>query len=148
MNLLRRYKLPPCITINQDTYDRWLTRKARSVKQRGREQDSVDYGGLSIYKNAIHDAVCKSNGKDFFTGEQLDWSLLSKWNNGEAKEGKSEYLRKFSFLPTVDHYDGRTKLNFVICSSKVNDAKNHMSHDEFLELCRKVIKHDEQKKTV
>jgi len=133
------YQLPSTIPVKPDTYKRWLDRKAKSIKRRNAKKDNINHGGLKFYKDAIHKAVCSSNGKDFYTGEQLNWPLLSRFNNTEAKKGGSVYLRRFSLLPTVDHYDNRKKLNFVICSWRVNDAKNYMSHNEFIELCRKVI---------
>lgn len=134
------YQLSTTIKVRQEVYERWLDRKAKSIKRRNKEKDGKDYG-LGLYKEAIHKAVCDSEGKDFYTGENLDWSLLSKFDNTEAKKGGVAYFKKFSLLPTVDHYDGRHKIDYVICSWKVNDAKNHMSYYEFVELCRKVINH-------
>jgi len=43
-------------------------------------------------------------------------------------------------LPSVDHIgDGKGPADFKICAWRTNDAKNDLSYDEFLELCRKVI---------
>ena len=43
-------------------------------------------------------------------------------------------------LPSVDHVgDGKGAANFKICAWRTNDAKNDLSYEEFLELCRKVI---------
>jgi len=41
----------------------------------------------------IHAAVVRSNGKDAYTGEELDWSLLSSWNNDKAKAQGSDYKK-------------------------------------------------------
>lgn len=138
------YNLPPYISINQNIYEDWLDKKAKSVKRRAVKKDKLNHGGLKIYKDAIHQAVCASDGKDFYTGQKLDWSLLSRYNSNDAKAGGIVYMKKFALLPTIDHYDSRKNLNFVICSWIVNDAKSYMSHDEFLELCRKVIAHSDK----
>ena len=92
-----------------------------------------------IYKEAFHKTVIDSKGKDFYTKEELDWSLISTYNNKQSKEGGRNYKKKFALLPTIDHYDDKYE-NFVICSWRINDAKNDLSHHEFIELCKKVIK--------
>ncbi|MBI3506116.1 MAG: hypothetical protein HY059_14855 [Proteobacteria bacterium] len=90
----------------------------------------------------MHHAVCVSGGLDTYTGEALDWHLMSTFNNDEAKRLGREYKHRFSMLPTVDHVSNRRdKAAFVICSWKVNDAKSDLSYEEFLELCRKILDH-------
>lgn len=138
---MRNYQLPENLNTTQVVYEKWLSRKARSIKVRAFKKDKIKHAGLEFIKKAIHDAVKKSNGRDFYTGEKLDWSLLGKWDNEKSKENGVEYIKKFALAPSVDHYSGRNKLNFVICSRIVNDAKNYLSHEEFISLCRKVIKH-------
>jgi hypothetical protein len=45
-------------------------------------------------------------------------------------------------LPTVDHVGiGLDKADFKICAWRVNDAKNDLGLDEFLELCSQVLEH-------
>lgn len=79
-----------------------------------------------------------SAGMDFYTGEALDWLLISKYNNNESKKGGRQYKAKFSLLPTVDHVnDGLGLPDFKICSWRFNDAKNDLSLQEFIELCKK-----------
>lgn len=97
---------------------------------------------ISNYKNMIHAAVLAGGDRDYYTGLPLDWTLISKFDNDEAKAGKGEYLRKFGDLPTVDHVHGADgTLHFVICSWRVNDAKSHLSEDEFCNLCEQVLHH-------
>jgi hypothetical protein len=36
-------------------------------------------------KDAIHAAVCATQGRDAYTGEKLDWSLVSQYDNDESK---------------------------------------------------------------
>ena len=86
--------------------------------------------------------MCKSNGRDWYTAEGLDWRLLSQFDNASAKAGRSEYKSKFALLPTVDHIPGvGSQYDFVICSWRTNDAKSDLSYEDFVELCRKVIAH-------
>ena len=95
---------------------------------------------VAEYKVAIHKAVCESNGNDVYTGEALDWSLLSQYDNVESKKHGREYKRKFALLPSVDHVgDGTGPADFKICSWRTNDAKNDLGYDEFIELCCRVI---------
>jgi hypothetical protein len=88
------------------------------------------------YKLAIHQAVEESEGKDAYTEEPLDWTLLSKYDNNESKAGRAQYKKRFALLPSVDHV-GPTE--FRICGWRTNDAKNDLSYQEFVDLCRKVI---------
>jgi hypothetical protein len=107
----------------------------RRDRRRGRDGCSV-----SAYKAEIHRAVCDGGNLDYYTGLPLDWKLISQFNNAQAKAGKSQYLRRFGNLPTVDHaQDAAGKLRFVICSWRVNDAKSHLSEDEFITLCEQVL---------
>jgi hypothetical protein len=44
---------------------------------------------------------------------------------------------------TVDHVTaGDTESSFKICGWRTNDAKNDLSHAEFLEVCKAVLAHD------
>ena len=93
----------------------------------------------------MHDAVCKSEGRDYYTGENLDWELIGTYCNASSKAGRSQYKAGLALLPTIDHVlleDGR--YDFVVCAWRTNDAKNDLSYSEFLELCRQVIKHHDQ----
>lgn len=93
-----------------------------------------------IYKRAIHEAVCSSNGVDAYTGEPLAWDLISKYDNAESKLGKRIYKAQFCLLPTVDHVgDGLGRADFKICSWRTNDAKGDLSLNEFVELCHRIV---------
>jgi hypothetical protein len=143
---IKIYELPFSIPVNQNIYKKWLYGKASSIKRRNIKRGDMSSSKPEAYREAIHRAVCDSNGKDFYTGEKLDWSLLSKYRSIDAKRGGLKYFRKFSLLPTVDHYKDRRTLNFKICSWRANDAKSHMSYSDFIGLCRKVIAHRENLK--
>ena len=94
------------------------------------------------YKMAIHRAVGVCGGYDHYTGEHLDWSLLGKYSNEESKAQGRRYKATLALLPSVDHVgDGLGEADFKICAWRTNDAKNDLTHDEFVALCRRVVSH-------
>jgi hypothetical protein len=120
----------------------WLQRKAVAHARRDRNRFGPESCTIAKYKTMIHAAVSAGGDRDYYTGLPLDWKLISTFNNDGARAGKGVYLRKIGNLPTVDHaQDTDGKLRFVICSWRVNDAKSHLSEDEFCELCEQVLKH-------
>ena len=144
-SLATRYPVPFMLGIEQGTYLRWLRRKAAAHVKRDRKRAGHTITGED-YRLAIHAAVADHGTHDFYTGEQLDWSLVSRYNNEESKAGRSVYKAGFAMLPTVDHVarpDGRW--DFVICTWRTNDAKNDLGHSEFIDLCRRVIAHVDSK---
>src|SRR5919198_6120535 len=113
-------------------YVRWLQRKAAAHVRRDRERFGPESCTIARYKAKIHEAVCAGGDHDYYTGLPLDWKLISTFENDNAKAGRGDYMRKFGNLPTIDHTrDTEGKLRFVICSWRVNDAKSHLSEDEF-----------------
>lgn len=138
---MKKYQLPIFLKeiISQDIYERWLHRKAQTHVRRDRNRGNKNCT-VGIYKIAIHRAVESSNGIDAYTGELLAWELLSVYDNNESKKLGRKYKAKFALLPTVDHVgDGTGPAHFKICSWRTNDAKNDLSFNEFLELCKKVV---------
>jgi len=136
------YELPRFLegVVSQEKYVRWLDRKARAHLNRDRKlRPDAKYVD---YKKAIHKAVVESHGKDAYTGQQLNWRLISKWDNKQAKELGSLYKAKFAELPSVDHVSSRRGASeFAICSWRTNDAKNDMTVQEFVSLCKKIVNH-------
>ena len=63
--------------VDQQVYERWLQRKAVAHVRRDRARDNTT-ATVKEYKEVIHKAVCECGGKDAYTNEELDWSLLSK----------------------------------------------------------------------
>jgi hypothetical protein len=92
--MARLYELPSFLEnkVSRDTYVRWLQRKAQAhvVRDRRRWKKALS---VSDYKKAIHSAVIRSKGRDFYTGEVLDWNLLSRYDNTKSKSGAE--LRAF-----------------------------------------------------
>lgn len=138
---MRKYQRPDFLAdrLPQHAYDRWLARKAKAHVDRDRKRGNSTCT-VREYKEAIHQAVCRSLGRDAYTGEGLAWELISTYDNAKSKQHKREYKAKFALLPTVDHVgDGTGPADFRICAWRTNDAKNDLSFDSFLELCRKVV---------
>jgi hypothetical protein len=86
----RLYSVPNAIKAHCDQirYSRWLQRKAAAHVKRDRRRNRSC--AIAQYKAEIHAAICESQGRDFYTGEQLDWSLISKWDNDSAKNGREK----------------------------------------------------------
>ena len=138
---MRKYQRPDFLNqvVSQDVYERWLQRKAQAHAKRDRNRGNKTCT-VSLYKQAIHHAVQVSNGVDAYTGELLDWNLISTYDNDKSKKYKREYKARFALLPSVDHVgDGTGPADFKICAWRTNDAKNDLSYDDFLNLCKKVV---------
>ena len=132
---MKKFPLPPCLQgivgLTEEAYRHWLKSKAlahvRRDKDPRRKHKAVTAGA---YKKRIYAAVVESQGRDYFTGQPLQWNLVSKWNNEDAQRGGAAYRKEFWDLPSVDH-DGDA---FRICSWRMNDSKNDQTIAEFLEL--------------
>ena len=139
---MRKFELPKFLegVQTQETYERWLRRKAAAHLKRDRRRGNTIATG-EMYRIAIHEAVVASQGCDYYTGEELDWSLLSRYDNSESKEHRRNYKQKFVLLPSIDHVDdGLSEADFVICGWRTNDCKNDLTHEELVEFCQKVLR--------
>jgi len=126
--------------VSYDAYERWLLRKAAAHVKRDRKRGHTCAD--AAYRDAIHDAVVLSGGDDAYTGEQLDWSLISTYDNDASKLGRHAYKAGFALLPTIDHVaSDATSASFKICGWRTNDAKHDLSVDSFIDLCRFVLEH-------
>lgn len=138
-----KYKLPSFLEeiCSRDQYIRWLDRKAASHYRRDRLRGNAS-ACRAEYKEAIHLAVSNDGARDAYTGELLDWSLISTYDNQESKKRGRAYKKEFALLPTVDHVgDGMGGPDFKICSWRTNDSKNDLDLDELMALCRRILKH-------
>ncbi len=141
--MLKKYQLPSFLLgeVSQEVYERWLRRKAQAHVKRDRRRGNETAIG-EAYRSAIHSAVVESGGRDAYTGEKLDWSLISQYNNDDSQENGRHYKRGFALLPTVDHVvDGTGPADFKICGWRTNDSKNDLEMPEFLALCQAVLEH-------
>jgi hypothetical protein len=146
-----KYVVPDTIKgqCSQAKYSRWLQRKAAAhvKRDRGKATRNRRYPTHTLYAQMIHSAVLDSEGMDSYTGEPLDWSLISRWDNASAKIGKAQHKKTFALLPTVDHTeDEQGTLFFAICAYYVNDAKSNLTLNEFYHLCESVLEHRERKR--
>ena len=126
---------------SQEAYSRWLHRKAAAHVKRDRSRGHTCT--ISAYKDAIHHAVVASAGRDAYTGENMNWSLISQYDNEASKAGRHHYKAGFALLPTVDHIDSSSKnASFKVCAWRTNDSKNDLSHSDFVDLCKRVLEHE------
>lgn len=122
-------------------YARWLKGRARAHVKRDRARDILS-ADERTYREAIHQAVIESHGRDYYTDEMLDWNLCVTYNNAESRLGRHHYKAKFDLMPTVDHHEASSKVAcFKICAWRTNDSKHALSQDAFIDLCRKVAAH-------
>jgi hypothetical protein len=138
-----QYPVPGCIRkkCTQQKYSRWLRAKASAHARRDRKRNRSGWT-VARYKAGIHEAVVAGGGRDYYTGEPLEWQRVSTFQNAAAQEGKVKYKKSFALLPTVDHtFDERGQQKLVICSWRVNDAKSDLTETEFRELCARVLQH-------
>jgi hypothetical protein len=137
----RKYAMPAFLegTVSPETYERWLQRRAAAHVRRDQKRGFTCTS--AAYREGIQ-AVVSSEGRDAYTGEMLDWRLISTYNNEDSASGRHAYKAGFALLPSVDHTQAdATAVSFKICAWRTNDAKNDMSLDVFIELCKKVLEH-------
>ena len=98
--------------------------------------------GRLEYRRLIHEAVLASNGRDFYTGEELHWHLIGTYSNAASSDGTHAYKKSLGLLPSVDHHEAAATIAvFKICAWRTNDAKHDLSTDEFIDLSRRVLEH-------
>jgi hypothetical protein len=139
----RKYQVPDFLSLaaTQAGYEKWLRGRATAHVRRDKKRGNTTASN-EVYRIAIHRAVIHSGGRDHYTGEQLDWSLLSQYRNEKSRAQGRRYKATFALLPSVDHVgDGLGEADFKICAWRTNDAKNDLTHDEFVALCRRVVAH-------
>ncbi|MYC99372.1 MAG: hypothetical protein F4X13_08910 [Gammaproteobacteria bacterium] len=133
-----KYELPPFLddaVVTRQVYVRWLHRKARAHARRDRRRWNLPIR-VSSYKQAIHRAVLESSGRDFYTHEELDWSLISQYDNRDSQSQGVKYKKRLALLPTVDHADPESKqADFRICGWRTNDCKNDLTMAELRDFC-------------
>jgi hypothetical protein len=145
----RLYSLPECLNdlVPEDQYRKWLQRKAQALVKRDRKRGNTQ-AAIAIYKEAINRAILRDGACDWYTGEELDWRLIGTYRNDTAKMAGRDIKRQMSHLPTVDHEDGGLgEPQFRLCGWSVNDAKNDLSLEDFVQLCKKVLAHQQSRRS-
>ena len=143
----RKYPIPELLSeaVDQKAYDKWLGRKAVAHRRRDRKRRNTSGATNEQYKIAIHNAVVNSAGRDAYADERLDWTLISKFRNEDARRGRRVHKAGFALLPTVDHVDdGLGEPDFKICAWRTNDAKNDLAEADFVALCRRVFEYHDR----
>ena len=141
---MKLYELPECLKgkCDEAAYVRWLRRKAAAHVKRDRKRFGRKSCTGAAYCMMIHEAVKNGGDRDYYTGLPLDWTLISVYDNDDAKEGQAECLKTFGDLPTIAHATvPEGSICFVICSWRVNDCRSHLSEQEFWTLCEQVLSH-------
>jgi hypothetical protein len=146
MDTTYKYSLPPFLEnrCTRDAYWRWLDRKATAHYRRDRKRGNTG-ATREAYMLAIHNAILNGGEFDAYTGQKLNWELISTYNNEDSKKGKRFYKKSLGDLPTVDHTgDGLDAPEFKICAWRTNDCKSDLTFDEFVNLCRQVVEQHER----
>lgn len=117
-------------TVTPQAYERWLLRRAAAHVKRDRMRGHTCTG--AAYRESIHQAVVSSEGRDAYTGEKLDWHLISTYNNEDSELRRHAYKAEFALLPSVDHVAAEaTAASFKIWSitgSEYNGVRSIMTN--------------------
>jgi hypothetical protein len=120
-------------------YPGWVQRRAVTLSKR--DQKRGGSGNVQQYRLAIHAAVVASEGRDHWTGEDLDWVLIGTYDHREGTADQGEHKKQYAMLPTIDHRSNRPEPDFVICAWRTKDAKHDMTPQELLAFCTAVLNH-------
>ena len=146
-NAYKELKSETFMKISNSEFRDWVMKKGYSLYQRDfkrtkeKNKFKSEYN-YNDYRKKICEAIKKAPyvGKDYYTGEKLDLNLIGKYQNSDAKQNGKAYKRKFALMPTVDHINAEAKPEFVICSWRMNDAKNDLSECGFTKLCIRFLR--------
>jgi hypothetical protein len=147
---ISKHQIPEYLSskLTQAKFDMWLRGRAAAHVKRDRKRGNVSATG-EAYRMAIHRAVVHSDGRDYYTGESLDWLLVGQYSNAESEAKKRRYKATLAFLPSIDHVgDGLGEADFKLCAWRTNDAKSDLTHADFVALCRRVVSHFESQSYV
>lgn len=137
----RKYPIPAFLSakgISQEAFGRWLDKVtvAHLVRDRKRIKEQIV---PAIYRRAIYHAVIERPGRDYYTGEELDWTLLQHF------AGKRIPEREEKKVPTVDHENiSATEPVFRICSMRTNKCKSDYEVAELVEFAKALIEYQEE----
>ncbi len=139
---MKKYQLPDFLDgcCSQEKYEKWLYRRAAAHRKSDPKRFGITPASGESYRLQIHQAVKESKGFDIYTGQRLDWSLISKYDNTKAKSGGWKYKHTFALLPSVDHDrnpDGA--YTFRICGWRTNDCKSSLTLSELFTFCELIL---------
>ena len=136
--------------IEQKKFNAWVVKKAASLWKRDKSKLSKiddtkkinDGEKRAEYRDAIYKAIAAMEvNKCPYTGDKLEWEKIGTWKNDDAKAEGKDFKKKFALMPTIDHKNAEPKPDFVICSWIANDAKNDLTQEDFIKLCKSVLIH-------
>ena len=115
--------------------DKKIKSRLQKKSENRKRSDGSDYPARCYFAVLLYQTI--HNGVDDpYSGKKINWK-----NSGEGG--------KCNDAPAIDHIkpnckapftkDG--KLNLVFCRNDVNDAKNNLLTEEFVNLCESVLKH-------
>ena len=110
----------------------WLSRQVRK-RDKGKFENPIQF------RQIILRAIKRSNWRDAYTDDSLDWKLIYSPN---LQRGTAKYKNQRIKYPSIDHINGRASRAVKICALRTNDAKSDMSYKQLLDFCRKVLKTD------
>jgi hypothetical protein len=126
----RKFELPSYIVgTNESKFNEWIVKRAKYHASHDTKKKGIEFNQKD-YREMIYNAITESKGRDFYTGEKLDWSKILRF------EGKRGTRRNFLDMPTIDHHESG---KFKICSWRTNDCKNDLSTKELKYFCRLIL---------
>jgi hypothetical protein len=136
------YMLPPFLqgVVSLKDYRDWLDHKANHlwVRDNKLNRPCAKENPIRAYKQKIHQAVIDGGEFDPYTGEKINWELISKVKTLKREEYVNDFLNANAMLPAVDHINPE-EFGFEICSWISNESKSCMTPEEFVGFCQKVV---------
>jgi hypothetical protein len=134
------YTLPPFLqgVVSLKDYREWLDLRGRDQHQRDLKlkRSYAKTNSVMMYKQKIHQAVLDGGQFDPYTGEKINWGLISK----EKTLKMANFIDNgYAMHPAVDHTDPE-EFGFEICTWISNESKSCMTSDQFVDFCRKVTR--------
>jgi len=140
----KHYPLPKFLAeldITQDKYGKWLDKITTPHLKRDRKRLSCHID-RKVYRAAIHKAVCSSNGKDYYTGLELDWKLLNHFSEKPIQATEKGIKRAHQDrVPSVDHENlDALKPVFRICSLMTNKCKSDYTLKQVIRFAENLLR--------
>ena len=112
-----------------------LKRKSQNRKN----TDNSDYPPRCYYAVLLYHMI-KDKGLDHYTGLRIDWEKAGE--GGKAQDAPAiDHIAHDCKAPFKEEAPNKRVPNVAICRNDVNDAKNDLPVDKFIELCEAVSEH-------
>jgi hypothetical protein len=134
------YPLPPFLqgVVSLKDYREWLDMKGHNLRLRDLKlkRPYAKVNPILAYKQKIHQAVLDGGQFDPYTGEKINWGLISR----EKTLNNVNFIDSgYAMHPAVDHINPE-EFGFEICTWISNESKTCMTSDQFVDFCRKVTR--------